>query len=101
MKKYKVFVRGENFLIRFEEQEQKLDFYTTVFVEAQDPQDAELKAMDLLRNDQKLVTRTLNAKSDSPMMFVEEIEELETFEGQSLPRTGFAFFPAVKEGGES
>lgn len=56
--------------------------------------------MDLLRNDQKLVTRTLNAKSDSPMMFVEEIEELATFENRSLLRTGFAFFPAVKEGGE-
>jgi hypothetical protein len=35
----------------------------------------------------------LNTESDSPMMFIEEIEELESFDGLTLPRTGFAFYP--------
>jgi hypothetical protein len=100
MKKYQVFVRGENFLMRFGEHEQKLGFYTTVFVEAQDSQSAEMQAVDLLRNDENLLTGTLNSKSDSPMMFVEDVEEFETFEGRSVPRTGFSFFPMEKEGGE-
>jgi hypothetical protein len=97
MKKYQVFVRGENFMMRFDEQDQKLGFYTTVFVEAQDQEDAELQAMELLRNDQKLVSSSLNTKSDSPMMFVESIEELESFQGLNLPRTGFSFFSEKSE----
>lgn len=98
MKKYRVFVRGENFIIRGDERNQKLGFYTTVFVEALDEQSAEFKAMALLRTDQKLVGITLNSKSNPPMMYMEEIEELETFEGLHLPRTGFAFFNEDHEG---
>jgi hypothetical protein len=100
MKKYRVLVRGENFLVSVNEQAEKLGFYTTVYVEALDDQSAELKTMELLRTDEKLVSVTLNSKSDSPMMYMEEIEELETFEGLSLPRTGFAFFPAEDSEGE-
>ncbi len=100
MKKYRVFVRGENFLVRSDEQEQKFGFYTTVFVEALDEQGAEFKAMQLLRTDQKLVSITLNSKSNPPMMYMEEIEELETFEGRNLPRTGFAFFYGEDHEGE-
>lgn len=100
MKKYRVFVRGENFIVRGDEQDQKLGFYTTVFVEALDEQSAEFKAMELLRTDQKLVSITLNSKSNPPMMYMEEIEELETFEGLNLPRTGFAFFTAEDSEGE-
>ena len=100
MKKYGVLVRGENFLVSVNEQAEKHGFYATVHVEAMDDQSAELKAMELLRTDQKLVSITLNSKSDSPMMYLEEIEELETFEGLNLPRTGFAFFPAEDHEGE-
>ena len=100
MKKYRVFVRGENFLVRGDERDQKLGFYTTVFVEALDEQSPEFKAMELLRTDQKLVNVTLNSKSNPPMMYMEEIEELETFEGLNLPRTGFAFFTAEDYEGE-
>lgn len=68
-------------------------FYTTVFVEAKDEEDAEQKSIQLLRHDPKLQESTLNNKSDSPMMYVEEIEELQSFDGFKLPRLGFSFFP--------
>jgi hypothetical protein len=55
MKKYRVFIRGENFIVRGDDQDQKMGFYTTVYVEALDEQSAEFKAMELLRSDQKLV----------------------------------------------
>ena len=100
MRKYRVLVRGENFLFSVDEETEKFGFYTTVYVEALDDEGGELKAMELLRNDQKLVSVTLNSKSDPPMMYMEEIEELETFEGLNLPRTGFAFFTAEDSEGE-
>jgi len=93
MKKYKALIRGENFLMKIDGDEQKLGFYTTVFVEAKDEEDAEQKSIQLLRHDPKLQESTLNNKSDSPMMYVEEIEELQSFDGFKLPRLGFSFFP--------
>jgi hypothetical protein len=97
MKKYKTFVRGENFLINIDGKEQKLGFYTTVFVEAKDEEDAEQRSIQLLRDDKKLRESTLNKKSDSPTMCVEEIEELESFDGFKLSRVGFSFFPMEQE----
>jgi hypothetical protein len=44
MKKYKVLVRGENFLINLESEDQKFGFYTTAYVEGQDEEQAEPKS---------------------------------------------------------
>lgn len=100
MKKYRLFVRGENFLFELDDEERRLGFYTTVFIEAENEEQAELQAIDLLRNDPKLVDGLLNPKADSPMMFVEEIDELESFADVTLPRTGFSFFPQDEEMGQ-
>ena len=93
LKKYKVFVRGENFLMKFDGINQKFGFYTTRFVEAENEADAENKAMDMLRNDPKLVKSVLNEKLDSPMMYAEEIEELKSFKGHPINGTGLVFYP--------
>ena len=92
MKKYKVLIRGENFLINLEGKDQKLGFYTTVFVEGQDEEQAERRAIRLLQDDEDFRQSVLNEKSDAPMMFVEEITELKSFEGLNLRRIGFSFF---------
>lgn len=97
MKKFRVFVRGENFLINLDGVEQKVGFYTTRYAEAQDEEAAEYVVMDMLREDPKLAKGVLNDKSDPPMMYAEEVEEIESFEGLRLPGTGFVFYPAVKE----
>jgi hypothetical protein len=97
MKKYSVLVRGENFLIKFEGEDQKLGFYTTAFVEAKDEDEASKKAVDLLRDDQEFKRSVSNDQSDPPLMFVDEIAELESFDGLNLPRNGFAFFPEEEE----
>ena len=94
MKKYRVFVRGENFLMNLDGVNQVLGFYTTLFVEAEDEQAAEYAAMDSLRSDPKLVGRVLNEDSDPPLMFAEEIDELESFKGFPVPGAGFTFYPA-------
>ena len=92
MKKYKALIRGENFLINFDGKKQRLGFYTTVFVEAENEDDAEQRSIGLLRTDSKLRESTLNRKADPPTMYVEEIEEVESFDGLTPPRTGFSFF---------
>jgi len=95
MKNYKVSVYGENFLMNLEGVKQKLGFYTTRFVEASDEEEAEYAVMDLLRTE--LASDVLNQESDSPMMYVEEIEELKSFDGFPYPGTGFSFFPTENE----
>jgi hypothetical protein len=92
MKKYKVFVRGQNFLLNLDGKAEKVGFYTTRFVEAKDDQEAEENAISTVRNEPTLREGVLNEKSDAPMLFVEEIAELDSFDGLTLPGTGFSFY---------
>ena len=92
MKKYKVFVCGQNFLLNLDGKVGKVGFYTTRFVEAQNDHEAEENAISTLRNDPTLRDGVLNEKSDAPMLFVEEIAELDSFDGLTLPGTGFSFY---------
>ena len=96
MKKYRVMVEGVNFLIEMDSEVRKFGFFTTRFVEARDKEEAEARALDMLRVELKRLVR--NEKSDSPMMFVEEIEELETFGEFIVPGTGCAWYPDEREG---
>jgi CO dehydrogenase/acetyl-CoA synthase gamma subunit (corrinoid Fe-S protein) len=98
MKKYRVLIRGENFLINLDGVNQKVGFYTTRFVEAGNEAAAEHAAMDVLRGDPELVKGVLNEKVDPPMMYAEEVEELESFEGLRVAGTGFAFYPDEGKG---
>ena len=99
-KKYKVLVRGENFLLNVDGKNQKLGFYTTRFVEAQKEEGAEEMAIAVVRDDPKLRSGVLNELSDPPVMFAEEIVELKSFDGLKIPRTGFVFYPQENEKSE-
>lgn len=92
IKKYKVFVRGENFLLKLDGKAGKVGFYTTRFVEARNDHEAEENAISALRNDPTLRQGVLNEKSDAPMLFAEEIVELDSFDGLTLPGTGLSFY---------
>ena len=76
---------------------QKMGFYTTRFVEAENEVAAEYAVMDILRSDPKLVKGVLNDQSDPPMMYAEEIEELKSMNGYPVPGTGFTFYPEENE----
>ena len=90
-------IEGRNFLITVDDETAKYGFYTTRFVEARDEEDAETKVVEMLRNDPKLVAATLNERSDSPMIYVEEIEELTSFRGYPVPGTGCTWYPEEGE----
>ena len=66
----------------------KTGFYTTRFVEAEDAEQAEALAVELIKSDPKLSNIVLNKRGDSPRVYVEEIEEVKRLRAQA----GYAFY---------
>lgn len=81
MKKYRVMINGRNFLIDLGQGLTKHGFYTTRFVEASNPHDAEIKAVASLRQWDEVKALVKNKKDDPPMLYADEIVELTTFDG--------------------
>jgi len=89
---YRVKLAGENFRLTLEGKAMKVGFLTTRVVEAQDKAQAELSAVQLIRDDQKLAG-ALNERADPPMIYCEGIEEIEPFDPASVVQLGFTFYP--------
>lgn len=89
-------VEGINFLIQGENDIEKLGFFTTRFVEARDEQGAEKLAIDILRRELKPLVQ--NEESNSPMMFVETIEEIDSFPDLDPPGIGFVWYQDEEKG---
>jgi hypothetical protein len=92
MSKYRVLINGENFLLNFDGQLQKLGFYVTRVVDARNPDEAELAAVNLVREDAHLKGNVLNERDDPPTLFADEIEEIEKSDGAENVNTGFSWF---------
>lgn len=90
--KYRVRLNGANFLMNQDDKVCRLGFYTTRFVEAGTPEEAEKRAVQLVRDDGKLKAAVLNDKADPPMIYLEEIDELVSFDGIEPPGGGYTFF---------
>jgi len=96
--KYKALVRGQNFLLNNNGKVGRFGFYATRFVDAGSEADAEEKAIATLRDDPALRDAVLNEKSDPPIMFVEDISQLDSFDGLNLPGTGLSFYSEREPG---
>lgn len=92
MNKYRVFLNGRNFWMKVDRQPKRMGFYTTRFVEADLPEEAESLAVQLIRKDTKLQKVVHNKKSDPPMIYLEGIALLKSFKGIKLPGTGYVFY---------
>ena len=92
MKKFGVLLRGENFFLREDGTTKRFGFYATRFVDAVDNGDAEQLAVELTRQDVKLRSNVLNDSSDPPMLFADEIEEMESFDVVESLTPGLVFF---------
>ena len=92
MKRFSVFVNGVNFFLEQENSVKRFGFYTTIYVYALSDEDAEHKALNIIKNDPKLRDGIFNDKSDPPQIFIEKITET----GSSIPpdkeRTGYVFY---------
>lgn len=78
MKYYRVLLNGQNFLINYEGKKIYMGFYTTRFVEASNSEEAELKAVNNIRNNEKLKDATLNKSwQKKAKIYLDEIYEIE------------------------
>jgi hypothetical protein len=92
LKKWVVKVRGEGFLLAFDDGVKRAGFFTTRFVEAPTAKDAELRAIDLIRDDPELVPAVRNAPDDSPMLYADSIREVPDFGDVEPPGRGYTLY---------
>ncbi len=92
MQKYRVIVHGHNLLTEVDGVRQRLGFYTNVFIEAFTSADAEARAIELVREDAHLRDLALNPEDDAVSLSAGEVQEIESFDGVRLPRTGLSLY---------
>jgi hypothetical protein len=71
---------------------QKHGFYTARFVEAESLDDAERIAVEKLRASEKLRSLTLNDPGNRPIIHVEEVTELPSFDDAGSLEPGFIWY---------
>lgn len=92
MKRFKVLVCGENFLVWSEGAVKRMGFYTTRFVEAADEEEAESVALETLRQEPVMGDATLNDAFDPPLLFAERVDEIPPAKRVRKRWSGLTFF---------
>lgn len=87
---FRCFICGENFPGKLLGQDEPVGFYTTRFVEADSPEEAELLAVALLRDDPSLDVLAEHRTHDARLYF-EDINEVPS-DTEQKPNSGFTFF---------
>jgi len=85
-------IRGENFPGSLAGESELIGFYTTRFVEAASPSEAELAALALLRSEPAFELVRPEDRMEDAQVYFEQIEEVPTELGRG-PGKGFTFFP--------
>lgn len=91
---FRVFLRGSNFVVRNHDsrRRERLGWYTTRYVRAAAPDEAELKAVDAIRKEARLRRVTLNiGSSNPPRIYCKEISPCPR--RPHRPVLGFVFYP--------
>lgn len=78
---FRVFIHGQNFVIEVDGELKPMGFFTTRFVEAENHDQAEGMAVQLLRDFQPLRDEVKNPEDDRPELVIEETEELQSLDG--------------------
>jgi hypothetical protein len=87
---YRVLINGENFHLTTSGDRRKMGFFTTRYVEAVDPEEAERLALELIKSDPNLLGIMMYGGDDTPALCAEEIEEVS--DGAFEPSAGYAFY---------
>ena len=94
MKLFRCFIRGENFPLHVDGKDDLLGFYTARFVRAETADEAELLALDMLRENPTLNGVDPSKRTAETMVYFESIEEIDSLpEGITEAGTGFTFYP--------
>ena len=75
MKRFKVKLHGENFLLNLDGEPKKFGFYATKFVKAENQQEAEKIGIILIHQNPNIRDTVLNEKTDRPTINLEEIKK--------------------------
>jgi len=92
MNKYRVLLKGRNFLLDFGNGLAPHGFFTTRFVEADTSDEAELKAVASVRKHEEIKVMLRNLPDTPPMLFAEEIEKIESFDSIENPEQGIIWY---------
>lgn len=93
---FALLLRGENFLIRMEEGvPERMGFYTTRYVRARNEEEAETRAVQMVRQ-AKSLRANIRTASLTPMIYVEIIERRPWWHRFKM-QPGFAFWNMDKE----
>ncbi len=88
---FRCFIRGDNFPSILDGRSILFGFYTTRFVEASTPEEAEFLVLEQLRRDPSLRLPEGVAHNPDARVYFEEIVEVADDENQ-IPNAGFVFF---------
>ncbi|MFK8068090.1 MAG: hypothetical protein AB8D52_07585 [Gammaproteobacteria bacterium] len=95
MPKFSVLLEGQNFPLVLDDETKLYGFYVTRKVLANDQKEAELAAVNSVKNDQKLLS-TIDREYDAePRLFMESIHKLHWW--SRLNVTGYSFYPMDSE----
>lgn len=98
MKRFKVKLHGENFLLNLDGELKKYGFFATKFVKAENPQEAEKIAIILIRQNPNLRDIVLNENAGRPTINLEEIKEVNSIKFFfKKSTTDFTFYPEDEE----
>src|SRR5262245_3225040 len=92
MAKYRVLLNGRNYWLNVDGQPECMGFYTWRYVEASAPEHAADLAIDLIRGEHDLNSAILNPASDTPMIYIEGVDELESFGEVTPPGKGRTWY---------
>jgi hypothetical protein len=92
MNKYRILLNGRNFLLDLGDGLAPHGFFTTRFVEADASNEAELKAVASVRKREEIKALLRNSPDTPPMLFAEEIEEIDNFDGIENPEQGIIWY---------
>ena len=96
---YQVILTGENFHLRRDEREELMGFATTRWVKALSEDEAELKAVALVKEDEFLASSKAKNGDIQPMIYLDCIMAVSWFQyWRRSPGKGFTFF--IQENGE-
>ena len=95
MPHFRVQLKGLNFWLQNDGPTRRVGFYTTRFVDADDEDQAELKAVHLLGDDPRL-HGALNEPGDPPEIIIEEIDEVSPDQVAPMLQ-GYSFFDDERE----
>lgn len=96
MSYFQVLLVGENFFVELDGNEELLGFVTTRWVKASNEEQAELKAVDLIKNDEHLqsLLRVPESELPSPMIYLSEMCRVNWFTYiRCKPGSGYSFYP--------